>query len=68
MAGVDCFDIVVRGPASAYLSGADGDVNFAGDVAVGVAFPAVLAGVVRHPRPLLGWRLWPTLLGVSPPE
>ena len=40
---VDCCDIVVGGPASASLSGADWRVDFAGDVAVGVAFPAVFA-------------------------
>ena len=62
-----------------YLGGVDGCVEFSGDVAVGAASPAVLAGGVivgvtsrplleRRPQPLLGWRPWPTLLGVSPLE
>ena len=37
---------LVRGPASTFLSGADGCTNIAGEVAVVVASPAVLAGVV----------------------
>ena len=45
-AGVDCGTFVVGGPASAFLSGAAGDADFAGDVAVGVASPAILAGDV----------------------
>ena len=61
---VDCGTGVVGGPASAFLSGTDGCVDFAGDVAVGVTSPAVLAGevaVVMVYRPLLGRRLWPML-------
>ena len=52
---------VVGGSASAFLSGADGCVDFAGDVAVGGASPAVLAGdvavevaSVRQPSPESG--------------
>ena len=45
-AGVDCGTFVVGGPASAFLIGADGCANFAGDVAVGVASPAALSGDV----------------------
>ena len=44
--GVDCCDFVVGGPTSASLSSAAGCVDFAGDVAVGVTYPAVFAGVV----------------------
>ena len=44
--GVDCGAFMVGGPASAFMSGVDGCVDFAGDVAVGVASPAVLAGGV----------------------
>ena len=43
---MDCGTCVVRGLASAFLSGADGYADFAGDVAVGVASPAVFAGDV----------------------
>ena len=43
---VDCGAFAVGGPTSSFLSGADGYVDFAGDVAVGVASPAVLAGDV----------------------
>ena len=43
---MDCGTFVVGGPASAFLSGAVGDADFAGDVAVGVASPVILAGEV----------------------
>ena len=44
--GVNCGAFLIRKPASAFLSGVDGCVDFAGDVAVGVASPAILAGGV----------------------
>ena len=44
--GADCDTFVVGGPASAFLSGTDGSVNFAGNVSVAVASSAVLAGDV----------------------
>ena len=43
---VDSGTSVVVGPASAFRSGVAGYADFAGEVAVGVASPAVLAGVV----------------------
>ena len=43
---VDCGVLVIRWLASALLSGAHGCVDFAGDVAVGVASPAVIDGDV----------------------
>ena len=43
---VDCGTGVVGGPASAFLSGTDGYVDFVGEVDVGVTSPAVLAGDV----------------------
>ena len=43
---VDCGTFVVGGPASAFLSGAVGDTDFAGDVGAGVASLAILAGDV----------------------
>ena len=47
MAGVDCCDFVVGGPASASLSGADGGVDLAGNVTdTGVASLANLAGSI----------------------
>ena len=69
---VDCGIGVVGGPASAFLSGTDGYVDIAVEVAVGVASPADLAGVVTVgvvtlanagviPWPMLGWRPWPML-------
>ena len=42
--GVDCHDFVVGRPTSASLGGADGCVDFSGDVAIGVTSPAVFAG------------------------
>ena len=45
VASVNCCDIVVGGPVSASLSGADRGVDFAGCVAVSVAFPAVLVTI-----------------------
>ena len=44
--GVNCGVLWSEDPASAFLSGVGGCVDFAGDVAVGVASPAVLAGDV----------------------
>ena len=44
--GVDCDALVVGGPVSMCLDGVDGCVDFSGDVAVGAASPAVLAGGV----------------------
>ena len=44
--GVDCCDFVVGEPTSASRSGADGDVDLAGCVAVGVTSPTIYAGVV----------------------
>ena len=61
-----CF--VVGWPGSAFLGGADGCVGFVGDVAVGVAVPAVLAGDVAvgvASPDVAGWRPWPTLLVMS---
>ena len=43
---VDCAVSLVGGPASAFLSGADGCVDFAGEGAVVVTSPAVLTGDV----------------------
>ena len=43
---VDCGTGVLGGPASAFLSGTDGCVDFAGDVAVGVTSPTFLGGEV----------------------
>ena len=43
---VDCGTCVVGGPASVFRSGIDGYADFAGEVAVGVAPPAVLAAAV----------------------
>ena len=43
---MDCSTNVVGGPASAFRSVVAGYADFAGEVAVGVASPAVLAGVV----------------------
>ena len=39
---MDCGTCVVGGPASVFLSGTDGYADFAGEVVVGVASPAVL--------------------------
>ena len=44
--GVNYCHSVVGGPTSAFLSGADGIVDLAGDVTVGVSSPANLAGGV----------------------
>ena len=43
--GVDCRDFVVGRPTSASLSGADGCLDFAGDVAVGVTSRPFLLGL-----------------------
>ena len=43
---MDCGTYVVGGPASAFRSGIDGYADFAGEVAIGVASPAIIAGAV----------------------
>ena len=43
---MNCGTCVVGGPASAFLSGADGYADFAGKVAISVTSPTVLAGDV----------------------
>ena len=46
LANLDLCDSVVGGPTSTFLSSADGIVDLAGDVTVGVSSPADLAGGV----------------------
>ena len=66
---MDCGTGVVGGPASAFLSGTDGCVDFAGEVAVSVMSPPVLAGDVAigvvSPA-VVGAAPCPTLLVMSP--
>ena len=54
VADLDFCDSVVGGPTSTFLSSADGIVDLAGDVTVGVSSPADLAGVVTVTVPSWG--------------